>query len=61
MVTALRTSIGPLRRLEREQHLEEILSVRAGRRVAEDHTVSWDGNRWGYSGKKFVRGFVERR
>src|SRR5271169_1848761 len=35
------------RRLGREQHLEEILSVRAGRRVAEDHTVSWDGNRWG--------------
>jgi len=30
------------RRLGREQHLEEILSVRAGRRVAEDHTVRWD-------------------
>src|SRR5580704_856027 len=35
------------RRLGREQHLEEILSVRVARRVAEDHTVSWDGNRWG--------------
>ena len=35
------------RQLEREQHLEEILSVRITRRVAEDHTVSWDGNRWG--------------
>jgi transposase len=35
------------RRLGREQHLEEILSVRAARRVAEDHTVSWEGNRWG--------------
>ncbi len=35
------------RRLGPEQHLEEILSVRITRRVAEDHTVSWDGNRWG--------------
>ena len=35
------------RRLGQEQHLEEILSVRVARRVAEDHTVSWDGNRWG--------------
>src|SRR6202007_1200262 len=35
------------RPLGREQHLEEILSVRVARRVTEDHTVSWDGNRWG--------------
>src|SRR5437588_8924597 len=49
------------RRLGREQHLEEILSVRVARRVAQDHTVSWDGNRWGYCGKKFVQGFVELR
>src|SRR6202795_5098441 len=35
------------RRLGPEQHLEEILSVRVARRVAQDHTVSWDGNRWG--------------
>jgi len=35
------------RRLYREQHLEEILSVRVVRKVADDHTVSWDGNRWG--------------
>ena len=35
------------RRLGREQHLEEILSVRVARKVAQDHTVSWDGNRWG--------------
>src|SRR5450755_29959 len=35
------------RRLGHEQHLEEILSVRVARRVAQDHTVSWDGNRWG--------------
>jgi hypothetical protein len=35
------------RRLGQEHRLEEILSVRAARRVAQDHTVSWDGNRWG--------------
>src|SRR5216683_3090804 len=32
---------------EWEQRLEEILSVRVVRKVADDHTVSWDGNRWG--------------
>jgi hypothetical protein len=35
------------RRLDREHRLEEILSVRAARKVAPDHTVSWDGVRWG--------------
>jgi hypothetical protein len=30
-----------------EHRLEEILSVRAARKVAQDHTVSWEGNRWG--------------
>ena len=30
-----------------EHRLEEILSVRAARQVAQDHTVSWEGNRWG--------------
>src|ERR1700688_1605544 len=35
------------RRLDPEQRLEEILSVRVGRQVADDHSVSWDGNRWG--------------
>ena len=35
------------RRLGRELHLEEILSVRAARQVAQDHTVSWEGIRWG--------------
>src|ERR1700730_8190722 len=35
------------RQLGREQRLEEILSVRITRRVADDHTVSWDGSRWG--------------
>jgi hypothetical protein len=34
-------SLGP------EQHLEEILSVRVARRVAQEHTVSWEGKRWG--------------
>jgi transposase len=35
------------RRLGREHRLEEILSVRAARKVAQDHTVSWEGNLWG--------------
>jgi hypothetical protein len=35
------------RRLGSEYRLEEILSVRVGRKVAQDHTVSWGGNRWG--------------
>src|ERR1700693_2234770 len=34
-------------RLGREQHLQEILSVRVARKVAQDHSVSWDGDRWG--------------
>jgi hypothetical protein len=32
-----------------EHRLEEILSVRVARQVAQDHTVSWEGNRWGVS------------
>jgi transposase len=35
------------RRLGREHRLEEILSVRVVRKVSDDHTVSWEGNRWG--------------
>src|ERR1019366_6908389 len=35
------------RRLGPEHRLEEILSMRAARKVAQDHTVSWEGNRWG--------------
>src|SRR5260370_12441074 len=35
------------RRLDPEQRLEEILSVRVGRQVADDHTVSLDSNRYG--------------
>jgi transposase len=55
------------RRLGPEQHLEEILSVRAARRVAEDHTVSWDGNRWGVLREEVCAGLrgaaveIERR
>jgi hypothetical protein len=41
------------RRVGHEQHLQEILSVRVARKVGQDHTVSWGGNRWG-----LVRGEV---
>ena len=34
------------RRLGGEHRLEEILSVRVARQVADDHTISWDANRW---------------
>src|ERR1700730_12371512 len=44
---APRQSRNAHRPLGSEQRLEEILSVRITRRVAEDHTVSWDGSRWG--------------
>jgi len=49
------------RRLGREQRLEEILSVRAARQVADDHTVSWMETAGGCPGKKSARGFVERK
>jgi transposase len=55
------------RRLGQEHHLEEILSVRAARRVAQDHTVSWDGNRWGVVREEVCAGLrgaaveIERR
>src|ERR1700675_3915739 len=55
------------RRLHPEQRLEEILSVRVGRQVADDHTVSWDGNRWGVPREEVCAGLrgaqvdVERR
>jgi hypothetical protein len=35
------------RRLDRGHRLEEILGVRVGRQVADEHTVSWNGRRWG--------------
>jgi len=37
------------RRLGPDHRLQEILSVRVARQVAQDHTVSWEGNRWGVS------------
>ena len=55
------------RRLGQEQHLEEILSVRVDRKVAQDHTVRWDGNRWGVLREEVCAGLrgaaveIERR
>jgi hypothetical protein len=55
------------RRLDPEQRLEEILSVRVGRTVADDHTVSWDGNHWGVPREEVCAGLrgaqveIERR
>ncbi len=55
------------RRLEREQRLEQILSVREARSVSPDHTVSWHGQRWGVrreqvcAGLRGARVQVERR
>jgi len=55
------------RRLGREHHLEEILSVRVARKVAQDHTVSWEGNRWGVPREEVCAGLrgaqveIERR
>jgi len=55
------------RRLGREHRLEEILSVRVVRKVADDHTVSWEGNRWGVPREEVCAGLrgaqveIERR
>lgn len=55
------------RRLDGQQRLEEILSVRVARKVAQDHTVSWDGVRWGVSREEVCAGLrgadveIERR
>jgi len=55
------------RRLECEHVLEEILSVRAPRVMAQDHTVSWEGQRWGVArvnvcaGLRGARVEIERR
>ena len=55
------------RRLGREQRLEQILSVREARMVAQDHTVTWHGQRWGVprervcAGLRGARSEVERR
>jgi hypothetical protein len=55
------------RRLGREHRLEEILSVRAPRKVGQDHTVSWEGTRWGVPREQVCAGLrgapveIERR
>ncbi len=55
------------RRLGREHRLEEILSVRVVRKVADDHTVSWEGKRWGVPREEICAGLrgaqveIERR
>ena len=53
--------------MDGEQQLEEILSVRVARKVAEDYTVSWDGVRWGVPREEVCTGLrgaaveIERR
>ena len=55
------------RRLQRQQRLEQILSVRVARKVASDHTVKWDGQRWGVPREQVCAGLrgahaeIERR
>lgn len=55
------------RRLEATHRLPEILSVRVARTVAADHTVSWNGERWGVrrqevcAGLRGARAEIERR
>lgn len=55
------------RPLGREHRLEEILSVRVARSVAQDHTVKWQGARWGVrradvcAGLRGARVEIERR
>jgi transposase len=55
------------RPLDREQRLEEILSVRVARKVAQDCTVSWEGVRWGVPREEVCAGLrgaaveIERR
>jgi transposase len=55
------------RQLGRAQRLDEVLSVRAVRKVAQDHTVSWEGNLWGVPREEVCAGLrgaaveIERR
>jgi len=64
---AARNARNAHRRLGQEQRLEEILSVRVARKVAQDHTVGWDGNRWGVLREEVCAGLrgaaveIERR
>jgi hypothetical protein len=46
-IVAPRNSANAHRPLDSGQRLEEVLNVRVERQVADDHTVSWDGNHWG--------------
>jgi hypothetical protein len=62
-----RNSGGAHRRLEREHRLEQILSIRETRSVSPDHTVSWQGQRWGLQREQVCAGLrgarvdIERR
>jgi hypothetical protein len=64
---AARTPGNAHRRLGREHRLEEILSVRVVRKVGDDHTVSWEGSRWGVPREEVCAGLrgaqveIERR
>jgi hypothetical protein len=64
---ATATVVNAHRPLQRAQRLEEILSVREARTVAADHTVSWQGQRWGVwredvcAGLRGARVEIERR
>src|SRR6202158_6084293 len=55
------------RQLGPAQRLDEILSVRAVRKVAQYHTVSWEGNLWGVPREQVCAGLrgaaveIERR
>jgi hypothetical protein len=55
------------RSLQRAQRLEQILSVRVARTVASDHTVKWEGQRWGLrretvcAGLRGAHAEIERR
>src|SRR5208283_4791256 len=55
------------RSLQRAQRLEQILSVRVARIVSSDHTVKWEGQRWGLQREQVCAGLrgahaeIERR
>jgi hypothetical protein len=55
------------RPLDRAHRLEQILSMRVARSVAPDHTVKWNGQRWGIpreqvcAGLRGARAEIERR
>jgi len=61
------SAVNAHRALERTQRLEQILSIRQARTVAADHTVSWQGQRWGVwredvcAGLRGARVEIERR